>query len=92
MNKAELVKYMAQDTDLTKAACMDVLNSFIEAVETEVLTNGMDITISGFGKFHLKKTKARLGVNPQNPSEKVNIPAGRSVKFTPFAGLKQKDD
>ena len=91
MNKAELVKYMAEDSDLPKAACMSALNSLMKAIEVEVLTNGGEISLAGFGKFSLKETGPRTVINPRKVSEKIDIPAGRSVKFIPFAGLKQKD-
>ena len=47
------------------------------------------VAITGFGTFGITDRKARAGVNPQNPSQKIQIPAMRVPKFT--AGKTLKD-
>ena len=45
-----------------------------------VKKNG-EVRIQGFGTFKSSKRKARTGVNPQNPSQKIKIPAMNVVTF-----------
>jgi DNA-binding protein HU-beta len=40
-----------------------------------------EVRIQGFGTFKKSKRKARTGVNPQNPSQKIKIPAMNVVTF-----------
>ena len=40
-----------------------------------------EVRIQGFGTFKASKRKAREGVNPQNPSQKIKIPAMKVVTF-----------
>ena len=47
------------------------------------------MAFAGFGKFSVSNRAARMGVNPQDPSKKVQIPARRVPRFTPGAVLKQ---
>jgi DNA-binding protein HU-beta len=55
---------------------------------TDALTRGEAVTIPGFGKFSTKHRAARTGVNPQNPSQKVHIPAAQVPKFSAGSALK----
>jgi len=52
------------------------------------LTRGEAVTIPGFGKFSARDRAARTGVNPQNPSQKVHIPAAQVPKFSAGSALK----
>ncbi len=47
-----------------------------------------NVKIAGFGQFSLVERPARSGVNPSNVSEKIDIPASKSVKFKPSKTLK----
>ena len=51
-----------------------------ENVMKGVKKNG-EVRIQGFGTFKASKRKAREGVNPQNPSQKIKIPAMNVVTF-----------
>ena len=55
---------------------------------TETLTKRDQINFTGFGKFATSDRKARMGVNPRNPGEKVHIPAATVPKFTAGSQLK----
>jgi DNA-binding protein HU-beta len=46
------------------------------------------VAFTGFGKFQTQQRKARTGVNPRNPSQKVEIPASRVPKFSAGSALK----
>ena len=59
----------------------------VDAV-TDTLKSRGEVTFTGFGKFSTSERKARMGVNPRNPSEKVHIPAATVPKFSAGSGLK----
>jgi len=52
------------------------------------LQQGEDVTLAGFGSFSARERSARMGVNPQNPSERIQIPAVTVPKFKAGKNLK----
>lgn len=72
MNKGELVDYIAEDLDVSKALADRFVNSFTEAVCTNVRKDG--VKLAGFGTFGSTKRKARVGRNPQT-GEEIKIPS-----------------
>ena len=46
------------------------------------------MAFTGFGKFSTQRRAARQGVNPRNPSEKVQIPAATVPRFSAGSQLK----
>lgn len=87
MNKAELVTQIAEKVGVTKKQAEDMLETFVDLI-TETLKKGGEVTIAGFGAFSAKQRAGRTGVNPQNPSEKIQIPAVVVPKFKAGKGLK----
>ena len=81
MDKSELVERIAKDTQLTKAAINDVINSMTDQIRRAV-RKGDDVTLAGFGTFTKSKRKARKGRNPQT-GEEMRIPALTLPKFRP---------
>jgi len=73
---------------LTKKAAADALEAFIDTVSGE-LTNGEQVTITGFGTFKVSHRAARTGVNPQNPSQKIQIKASKVPTFKAGKNLKE---
>ena len=63
------------------------VEAFLDVV-TDTLKRGGDITFTGFGKFTTQERAARTGVNPRDPSQKVDIPAARVPKFSAGSALK----
>ena len=88
MNKPELINILAEKSGVEKSTVENVLQSF-ENIVIENLKKGTEISLTGFGTFSAKKRHARLGVNPQNPSEKIEIPEVTVPKFK--AGKTLKD-
>jgi len=64
-----------------------VLEGFEEVV-IDSLKVGTEVTLTGFGTFLAKFRSARGGVNPQNPSERIQIPAVTVPKFRAGKTLK----
>jgi DNA-binding protein HU-beta len=87
MNKIELAEKMAEKLGITKKQAEDMLNAFEEVV-TDTLKMGGEVTLTGFGTFMSKRREARMGVNPQKPGEKIQIPAVTVPKFKAGKSLK----
>lgn len=87
MNKAELINTLSERVGVTKKQAEDMVESFVNTV-TETLQKGGEVNIAGFGAFMAKTRAARMGVNPQNPTEKIHIPAVTVPKFKAGKGLK----
>lgn len=88
MNKMELAEALAQKTGMGKSDAEKALNAFVDVV-TEQLKAGSEVTITGFGNFSVSARAARTGVNPQNPSQKIQIAATKVPKFKAGKGLKE---
>ena len=87
MTKAELVEFIAEKADLTKADAGRALDAVMEGV-TKGLKDSGKVTLVGFGTFTAKKREARTGRNPQT-GETVKIAARVVPGFK--AGSKLKD-
>ena len=88
MNKAELITSMAEKSGLTKKDAEVALNSFMKSVE-EALVENDKVQLVGFGTFDVRERKARLGRNPRNPEEVIDIPASKAPVFKAGKGLRQ---
>lgn len=88
MNKVQLIETIATKTGVNKKMVDDVLMGF-EAVVIETLKANGEVTLTGFGTFSARRREARMGVNPQKPSERMQIPAVTVPKFK--AGKTLKD-
>ena len=87
MTKAELVDYIAEKAELTKADAARALEAVMEGVTAGLKKSGK-VTLVGFGTFSAKKRAARTGRNPQT-GEEVKIAARVVPGFK--AGNKLKD-
>ncbi len=88
MNKAELVKAIAQSTGSTQRSCEAMLNAFMGEV-MKAVGKGGKVSLVGFGSFTSMKRKARPGRNPSTGA-KIKIPAKKVPKFSPgkeFRGM-----
>lgn len=88
MNKAKLIEVIAKRSGVSAKQSEEFLATFV-AVTTETLQHGEEVTITGFGAFMPKFRSSRMGVNPQNPSERIQVPAVTVPKFK--AGKVLKD-
>lgn len=87
MNKADLAQHVAEKLNLPKRQVEDTLNAVLDTV-VEQLKKGGEVVLTGFGAFSAKLRAARVGVNPQNPSQKINIAAVTVPKFKAGKALK----
>jgi len=87
MNKASLIESIAAKTSIPKKDVEMVVESFEQTV-IDTLKNGEEVTLAGFGAFSARERSARMGVNPQNPEERIQIPAVVVPKFKAGKNLK----
>ena len=87
MTKQEFVAEVARRSQLTTRDAGKAVEAFLETI-TDQLKRGGDVNFTGFGKFTTQQRAARTGVNPRNPTEKVEIPAARVPKFSAGSSLK----
>ena len=80
MTKTALIATLAEELGVSKKLAGELVNSFVETVIKWVKKNG-EVRLTGFGTFKTSKRKAREGVNPQDPSKKIKIPAMNVVTF-----------
>mgnify|MGYP000662626020 CR=1 FL=1 len=88
MTKQEFVDRVATKSGLSKRDASKAVDAFLDSV-TEALKRGDSVAFTGFGKFSTAQRAARQGVNPRNPSQKVQIPAATVPRFSAGSGLKQ---
>ena len=88
MTKQEFIDAVAAKTGLSKRDAGEAVEAFLSTVE-DALKAGDAVTFTGFGKFHVTHRAARMGVNPRNPSEKVQIKAANVPKFSAGSVLKK---
>lgn len=87
MNKAELINRISEKVGASKKQTEDMLEAF-EDIVTGSLKEGEEVTLTGFGTFMARERSARAGVNPQNPSERIQVPAVTVPKFKAGKSLK----
>lgn len=87
MTKQEFVDAVAGKTGLGKGEAAKAVDAVLDTI-TEALRKRDQVSFTGFGKFSTSDRKARMGVNPRNPGEKVHIPASTVPKFTAGSQLK----
>ena len=87
MTKVELVEFIAENADLTKADAARALDAVVEGI-TEGLKKTGKVALVGFGTFTAKEREAHMGRNPQT-GEAVEIAARIVPSFK--AGNKLKD-
>ena len=87
MNKSEFAEKIADKVGVSKGVAEDMIAAF-SGVVTETLSSEGEVVLTGFGTFSAKERAARTGVNPQNPTQKIQIPAVTVPKFKAGKALK----
>ncbi len=87
MNKSELVTAIAHSTGQSKIEVHSAVAATLHVL-TAALAKGERITLIGFGTFERRQRQARVGVNPQDPSQKLKIPAAKVPAFRSGQELK----
>ena len=87
MNKAELAVRISDRLKLPKKTAEEMIAAF-EDITTDELMKGGEVTIAGFGTFSARTRAGRKGVNPQKPTETIDIPSVVVPKFKAGKALK----
>ncbi len=87
MTKTELVDRVAQSGELTKRDAGAAVDAVLLEIEDE-LSRGGEVTLTGFGKFHVSERSARTGRNPQT-GETLKIKASKAPRFSAGASLRK---
>ena len=80
MTKTQLTDALASELGVSKKLAGELVNATIGLIIKGVKKDG-EVRLTGFGTFKKSKRKAREGVNPQNPKQKIKIPAMNVVTF-----------
>jgi DNA-binding protein HU-beta len=86
MNKRELAKAVAVQSDVELKTVVAVLDGFTDVV-TAVVAKGEPISIPGFCKFVKVDRPARMGRNPAT-GETIRIKASKKARITPVKAFK----
>jgi DNA-binding protein HU-beta len=87
VTKSELVDQVADRATLSKHDASRAVDAVLASVE-DALRRGSEVTLSGFGKFHVGHRSARQGVNPRT-GERIQIAASKVPRFSAGSGLKK---
>ena len=86
MNKRDLAKSVAVQSDVELKTVITVLDGFTDVV-TAVVSKGEPISIPGFAKFVKVDRAARMGRNPAT-GETIRIKASKKARITPVKAFK----
>ena len=87
MNKATLINVIAEQTGVSKKTTEQVIDVLLETI-TQRIKAGEEVTLTGFGRFSSRVRTARLGVDPLNPTQKIQMPEVLVPKFKAGKALK----
>ncbi len=87
MTKDQLIEAIASKTGGSKKEVGENLEAVLEAI-TSALSKKEEVVLTGFGKFSVSHREARTGINPQNPTQKIQIAATDVPKFKAGKALK----
>jgi len=88
LSKQEFVELVSKRTSLTKTDTTKTLDAILDVI-TESLSNGNEVSFTGFGTFGISERKARSGRNPRT-GEEIKISAKKAPVFKAGKGLKDE--
>jgi integration host factor subunit alpha len=88
MTKKDIVDQIQKELGFFNNRSVVIIESLIEVIKS-TLASGEDVMISGFGKFCVKRKKARKGRNPATGEDAI-LPARRVVTFKCSGRLRDK--
>ena len=88
LTKAEIAEQLYEELGLNKREAKEFVEIFFGEI-SDILVEGSDVKISGFGNFILRDKKARPGRNPIS-GEDVEISSRRVVTFRAGQKLKER--
>ena len=90
INKDEITKRVAFSVEtINKKTTEEVIDALLLVI-ADALKKDEDVRFKNFGTFVTNIRKGRIGVNPRNPQEKIEIPDVKVIKFKPSQSLKRE--
>jgi DNA-binding protein HU-beta len=88
MNKTDLIKQVAIQSELTKPQASLAVDAVLESIQ-QALQNGDSVQLIGFGTFEVRERAAREGRNPHTGEALTQIPASKVPAFKAGKALKE---
>jgi integration host factor subunit alpha len=88
LTKNQLATRLQTEIGMTKPESLHYVDRVFELMKS-TLADGEDLLISGFGKFHVRQKKERLGRNPQT-KEKLMLRERKVVVFRASGVLRKR--
>jgi DNA-binding protein HU-beta/integration host factor subunit beta len=88
VTKKDLVEQIAERTGLTRVDTKIIVECFLDSV-SQSLQNGTNIEIRRFGRFKIKKKKARRARNPRT-NQFIQVAAGFKPTFEASRELRKR--
>lgn len=88
ITKKDLVEKISERTGLTQVDTKIVVESFLDSV-SQVLQQGLNIEIRGFGRFKVKQKRARTARNPRT-NESIEVGDGFKPVFEASRELRKR--
>lgn len=89
ITKRDLVVRISNETGMTQQQVFDVIQKTLDAV-TASLAGGDEVVLRNFGSFQVRRSKQKIGRNPNKPAADVIIPERAIVKFKPGKEMKDR--
>ena len=80
MNKAEFIRYLSKENDITQAKAEEYVNIVLNGLQKALSEETDSIAFTGFGSFIKSKREARVGHHPKT-KEKIDLKAYNQVSF-----------
>jgi integration host factor subunit alpha len=87
LTKDALIEMIRDKVGYPVTEAKDILEIILEEIKTK-LEEGVEVKISGFGKWTVKEKRSRPGRNPHT-GDKIQISARRVVTFNPSDKLRE---
>jgi len=88
LTKAEIAEHLFSQIGLNKRESKEFVDLLFEVIRNK-LEQGVQVKLSGFGNFDLRKKNQRPGRNPKT-GEEIPISARRVVTFRPGQKLRMR--
>ena len=80
LTKRNLVMRISEETGMVQQDVYAVLQKTLDYI-VDALAEGENVEFRNFGVFEVQGRKARIGRNPNKPTDVVTIPPRKVVKF-----------
>lgn len=90
VNKNDLIEIISEEAHLSKRDAKAAIDMFLDLIE-ENLIKGVEVNLTNFGTFKVKKYQGRSGTHPQNHTP-LEIKPRKAVVFHQSSHLKSVID